>query len=377
MLRLARTLIAATLVTLLVAPAAQARTKSPTTLTIRAPVPAAGDFSMTAFEVSIGGEGSHHHKQPVHLELRNHKEKGVFALARITPVPHKPGRFLGVLDVFHRAGAKAAAVSTGLLGPAPGPSLTSLAHASMGNADDDFFVRAENEHIIKEEIKDDVIELIEADHLGSADFCDPLDFETWLRGNTAITEAYIRAGEAPELATNDDLEQLADDAVHELCDDIEEEEEEAEYKGLVSMYKYLGATETPPPLYQVGFTGQWTFLEGAELMLAGKFTSPFTGASDTRHGLSALEIEVPPDGSTQRAITNYICPMQLPTAVLIATTYFNDTVRCSGGTLPLNEPFTLNIKTLPIPDLGMDTTLFGYQGSKSLPPFSIAAPLQF
>jgi hypothetical protein len=378
MLRLARTLPAATVVMLLVAPAAQARTKSPTTLAIRAAVPAAGDFSMTAFELSIGGEGSHHRKQPVHLELRNQKQKGVFALARLTPVPHHPGHFLGVLDVFHRAGAKTAAVTSRLVEPAPGPSLQPLAHSSEGyGADDDFYVRAENEHIIKEEIKEDIIELIEADRLGSADFCDPLDFETWLRGNAAITEAYIRAGEAPELATNADLDQLADDAVHELCDDIEEEQEELEYQGILSMFKYLGNSKTPPPLYQVGFIGQWSFEEDAELMLSGKFTSPFMGAGDTRHAITALKIEVPEEGSTHRSITAYVCPMQLPTALLLATTYFNDTVQCSGPGLRLNESFNFNIRTEPIPSLGMDTTLFGDQGSKALPPFSLQVPYSF
>lgn len=147
---------------LIAAPAAQARAKSLTTLTIRAHVPATGDFSVVSFELSIGGEGKHHHKQRVHLELRNHHEPGVFAFETLRPEPRHAGRFLGVLEVFHRATATTAALSSGLAAlsaASPLAPLGPLAHAGGGFNGDEFLVRAHNEHIIKEVIKNNIITL--------------------------------------------------------------------------------------------------------------------------------------------------------------------------------------------------------------------------
>ena len=129
MTRLIRALLLAGLLIGIAAPAGQARTAPRRAITLRAAVPAAGDFSIVTFEMSIGGEGRHHHKQAVQLELRNHPEAGVFALARLRPIPHHLGRFLGVLEVFHRA-ARACAPR------APRPQRSS-AHAAGGYGGDE------------------------------------------------------------------------------------------------------------------------------------------------------------------------------------------------------------------------------------------------
>lgn len=375
MTRSACILIAACLATLVTSPTAQARGKSSTTLTISARVPAGGDFSVVAFELSIGGEGIHHRKQHVHLELRNPKQKGVFALARLRPEPHYPGRFLGVLEVFHRASAKSAAQPSPPMALAPGPPLAPLARASGGSDYwDQYFIRAHNEHIIKETIKENIVTLAEARDLGPDDFCDPHDLTTYLRGNQIIGAAYLQAGEASELPTNSDLDQLADDAVHELCDEVEEEEDESEYVALAQLYHYLGSSSTPPPLFRIGLDGNWAFFGSEELTFVGSFTSLFLGPVDARRAISAIRVVLPPDGSTPRAVTNYICPDQLPTALITTTTAAHDTLMCSGGSLPLNQQFTLNVQTSPLPSSGMGGRLFAQQGTTTLPPFSFGGP---
>jgi len=132
--RLTRVLVCASVVALALAPAAHARAGSLRTLTIRAPVPAAGDLSVVAFEMSIGGEGKHHHRQAVDLLLRNHRQTGVFALARLRPEPHHPGRFLGVLEVFHRASVAKVARGPGSAGLGRGSSPAPIARTDAGFA---------------------------------------------------------------------------------------------------------------------------------------------------------------------------------------------------------------------------------------------------
>ena len=213
MTRPTRVLLALASVALMVTPAAQVRSGSPRTLTIRTPVPAAGDVSIVAFEMSIGGEGKHHHRQPVDLVLRNHHEPGVFALARLRPEPYRPGRFLGLLEVFHRATATTSV-------------LPANAHAASGL--DEFLVRARNERIIKEVIKDNIEALAVQHHLGPCAFCDPLSKGEYLLGNAIIGASYLLAGPLLGLPTNTTPSQLADDAVYELCDEVEDEEEGVE-----------------------------------------------------------------------------------------------------------------------------------------------------
>jgi hypothetical protein len=379
---LTRLLIVLGVVVLIVAPAAHARAKSPSTLSIRAHVPAAGDLSVVAFELSIGGEGKHHRKQRVSLELRNHREHGVFAVARLRPEPHHPGRFLGVLEVFHRVTAATAASRSGSAALSPG---SPLARAGMGFGGDEFLVRAKNERIIKEVIKNNIVALSNRHGLGSDDFCDPLSKDTYLLGNAIIGAAYVLAGPLTGLPTGTTPSQLADDAVYELCDEVEDYEEsgyesddEEEYGGIASLLGYLGSRGMPLPMYRVGFSGQWAFVDPTEVRLVAMLTGAYVGLlahpADSTNPVDAIKVVLPPAGSTPRAVTNYICPSQLPTAAITTTSHANDTLMCSGGSLPINQQFTLNVQSSPPPSSGMGGQLLAHQDGAYLAPFSFAGP---
>jgi hypothetical protein len=287
--RLTRVLVSASVVAMILAPAAHASSNSRRTLKIRAPVPAAGDFSVVAFEMSIGGEGKHHHKQAVDLVLRNHRETGVFALARLRPEPHHPGRFLGVLEVFHRASA------------------AKVAHASGGFMGDEFLVRARNEHIVKQVIKTNIIALAEQHHLGADDFCDPLSEQKYLLGNAIIGAAYVLAGPLTGLPAGTSPGALADDAVHELCDEVEdygegdyESDDEEEFPGIASLLGYLGhvGMTRPPSGYRVGFSGQWAFVDPTEVRLLATFSGAYIAGgarvADSTNPIDAIKVVLPP-----------------------------------------------------------------------------------
>jgi len=375
MLRLTRVPLAVGAALLFLASAAQARGSSGQTLRLRVPVPAARDVSVMSFELSIGGDGRHHRKQPVTLGLVNHKQPGVFALAQLRPVHGHPGRFLGVLEVFHRAGAKGAALPSGLTALAQSMPFAS-AHAAMGPYDE-FVVRASNERLIKEQIKDNVVRLAEDDELGSDEFCDPEDREEYLEGNELIFVSVLFAGPVLELPTNTSLGDLALDAVDELCDESEEEYLGSSfpialrYDNINVLLSYIGAklrtaattppatmtpvttppATTPPPTYSLGFTGMWSFEGTAEVKLVGMFT-----------------------GSLGRTVSNEICPSQLPMAAVITTKTNDDTLMCSGGALPLNQTFSVNVETLPPPSLGMGGVLSAEQNGTWTTPFTFTGP---
>ena len=387
MLRLTRIVLFLGAALLILAPAAHARATSEQTLRFRVPVPTAPDFSILTFELRIGAEGRKHRKQPVTLDLVNHKEPGVFALARLRPEPGHPGRFLGVVEVFHRAGASAAALPSGLTALSRAAPLA-RGHAATGPYDE-FVVRLINGHVIKEVIKDNIEEIAERHGLGSDEFCDPEDEEEYLLGNAVIGTAYIQAGSLLNLPTHTSANQLARDAVEELCDDIEDEEEggpedEGQYPGIGILNAYLGIKAstpmTPSSTYRLEFKGAWAFAAGStnEVQLTGAFTGTYTGSgsppSTSTSPLSAIRVVLPALGSTPRAVTNYICPSQLPMAAIITTNNANDTLQCSGGTLPLNQTFSLNVQTSPPPSSGMGGTLFALQGSAYLAPFTFGGP---
>ena len=220
MLRLTRALLLIAAAALIAAPtAADARAAPLQTLRLRVPIPAAGDLSILSFELSIGGEGRRHRRQLVSLKLVNHRETGVFAVERLRPVHGHLGRFLGVIEVFHRASAKAASLPAELDGFARASPFG--AHAAR-EFNDEFFVRAHNEHVIKEKLKDNIVMLAEAHKIGPDEFCDPHNLGTYLLGSELIGAAYDQAGPVTGLPTNTDVSQLADDAVNELCDAVED-----------------------------------------------------------------------------------------------------------------------------------------------------------
>jgi hypothetical protein len=382
--RITRILLSIASVALMLAPAAQARSRSPRTVAIRAPVPAAGDLTVAVFEMSIGGEGPHHRRQRVRLELRNRAEPGVFALARMRPEPHHPGRFLGVLEVFHRASATAAVQppephAPMAAWPAPVP-----ADPSASLSSDEFLMRARNEHLIKEVVKANIEALASVHLLAADEFCDPESGDEYVLGNTIIGAAYVLAGPLTGLPTNTSASRLADDAVHELCDDVEDEaegtrtEDETAYAGIAVLQSYLGTVAPPTPgpvTYPIGFSGQWALVEPAEVRLNGSFTwSVANPALDAADPVDTVAIVLPPAAAVPRAVTNYICPSQLPAASIGTTKYPRDTLTCSGGTLPINQPFMLDVQSNPPPAAGMGGTLIAHQGGVLLAPFTFAGP---
>jgi hypothetical protein len=316
--------------------------------------------------------------------LINHKQTGVFGLARLLPVAHHPGRFLGVLEVFHRAGASKANLASASIAPAP--SLSPVARSA--GATDEFVVRARNEHIIKKVLKANIVALAEAHHLSEDDFCSPLSFETYLRGNAAIGGAFIVAGPLTGLPTNLPIEQLGEDAIEELCDGVEDDEEgefltddETESPALQALIHYLrGQMNAPPPtVYHLLFSGSWTFEGSNEVKLTGmlhgaSFGYSLAHSADSTNPVDAIKVVLPPAGSTPRKVTNDICPAQLPSAAITTTTTASDTLMCSGGSLALGQQFSLNVQSSPAPSAGMGGQLVVHQDGAYLAPFSFGGP---
>jgi hypothetical protein len=369
---------------LLILPALANASSAPVqTLKLRAPVPAAGDMSIVSFELSIGGEGKRHRRQVVSLRLINHKQTGVFALARLLPVVHHPGRFLGVLEVFHRASASKAKLAS----VASASPLSPIARSA--GAVDEFVVRARNEHIIVKVLKANIVALAEAHHLSEDDFCSPLSVETYLRGNAVIGGAFILAGPLTGLPTNLPVEQLGEDAIEELCDGVEDDEEgefltddEAESPVLQGLIHYLrGQMTTTPPtaLYHVLFSGAWSFEGPNEVKLTGMLSGASLGpwlahSADSTNPADAIKVVLPPSGATPRKVTNYICPAQLPSAAITTTNSASDTLMCSGGSLAIGQPFSLNVQSSPAPSIGMGGQLVVHQDGAYLAPFSLSGP---
>ena len=69
------------------------------------------------------------------------------------------------------------------------------------------------------------------------------------------------------------------------------------------------------------------------------------------------------------AITNHLCPSQLPTAGISG-----GTLTCGGGTFTTGQPFTLNLQTSPFPTPGMGGLLFGESPVGEVGPFTITGP---
>lgn len=75
-----------------------------------------------------------------------------------------------------------------------------------------------------------------------------------------------------------------------------------------------------------------------------------------------------------RQVTNFLCPSQLPVGAISTTATTNDTLTCSGGTLPLDQKFQLNVRMSPGPTTGMGGKLFGRQDGVFKGPFQISGP---
>jgi hypothetical protein len=90
--------------------------------------------------------------------------------------------------------------------------------------------------------------------------------------------------------------------------------------------------------------------------------------------ITAIRVVVPPQGNTERVITGFLCPTQLPNPALATTTNPSDTLVCSGGSLPVNQNFNVNVRTAPPPSDGMGGQIFAQQEGQLKGPFAITGP---
>jgi hypothetical protein len=222
--------------------------------------------------------------------------------------------------------------------------------------------------------------------LGPYEFCSAPSERTYILGNAIIGAAYLLAGPLTELPANTTPSQLADDAVYELCDEVEDDEEgdyeeddEPEFGGIQVLSSYLGAGEAQRmPTYRVLFSGAWHFEGPNEVkltgVLSGIYTRPLAHSADSTNPVDAVKVVLPPAGTTPRKVTNYICPTQLPSAAITTTSSAQDTLTCSGGSLPLGQQFSLNVQSSPLPAGGMGGQLVVHQDGAYLAPFAITGP---
>lgn len=133
----------------------------------------------------------------------------------------------------------------------------------------------------------------------------------------------------------------------------------------------------PPPDPILGGFFDWDFVSAFEIALKDarfQTTTPGTSQSAVTDPITAVKVVLPPADGTPRAITNMLCPAQLPMAQLLTTTNPNDTLVCSGGSLPVGTPFNLNVQTSPAPTAAMGGQMFGYQEGTFKGPFAITGP---
>ena len=96
--------------------------------------------------------------------------------------------------------------------------------------------------------------------------------------------------------------------------------------------------------------------------------------AQTTSPITAIRVVLPPDGSTNRQVTNFLCPSQLPNGAIETTNSLYDTLACSGGSLALEERFSVNIRMNPPPTNGMGGQIFGQQDGSFKGPFAITGP---
>jgi hypothetical protein len=81
--------------------------------------------------------------------------------------------------------------------------------------------------------------------------------------------------------------------------------------------------------------------------------------------VTEIVVEVPGG----RTITNQLCPSQLPTSQVTG-----NRLSCTGGSLPLGQQFTLNVRTNPNPSAGMGGQISARQDGQLKGPFPISGP---
>src|SRR5262245_23751548 len=112
------------------------------------------------------------------------------------------------------------------------------------------------------------------------------------------------------------------------------------------------------------------------LAMAWVLFSPFEVASDdarfTGSGgpITAIRVVVPDSGGSQRQITNFLCPAQLPNGQVSG-----NSLQCvRANAIMIGDTFRVHVQTAPPPTSGMGGQLFGRQGGSFKGPFGITGP---
>ena len=119
----------------------------------------------------------------------------------------------------------------------------------------------------------------------------------------------------------------------------------------------------------------WQFFGPGEVFADGAYfhRQVQPAQSGSTSPITAIRMVVPPAGSTNRQVTNFLCPSQLPNGGIETTNAANDTLVCSGS-LALDERFRVNVRMTPAPTSGMGGQLFGQQDGTFKGPFAITGP---
>ena len=137
-----------------------------------------------------------------------------------------------------------------------------------------------------------------------------------------------------------------------------------------------GPVGTPPtPGEVLALIMAWSFFGADEVFTEdARFVNQAPSAAQSSSPITAVRIVIPDEGSTNRHVTSFLCPTQLPNGTLESTSGANDTLLCSGGTLAIGERFKVNVRTSPNPSSGMGGQVFGQQDGQFKGPFNITGP---
>jgi hypothetical protein len=99
-----------------------------------------------------------------------------------------------------------------------------------------------------------------------------------------------------------------------------------------------------------------------------------TNARNSFRAASANPVDAVRIVVSGRQVTNFICSGPLPVGEISTTSSQNDTLTCSGGSLPLGENYFMNVQTNPPPSDGMGAQVSARQDGSFVGPFSLAGP---
>ena len=123
-------------------------------------------------------------------------------------------------------------------------------------------------------------------------------------------------------------------------------------KKIARLRKACAAAKAPtPPTAQNGLEGGATCFHSGpsgvdedecDVSTHHRQQSQFHALAASADVFDSLKVVVV--GPNPRQITNMLCPSQLPRPALATTTNANDTLICTGGSLPADQPYKFNIR---------------------------------